>query len=94
MIIKAHPLPGKRQAKLLEISRSNVYCRRRRLRPGVIVERLWCSIKYEEVYLHAHRSVSAAKAGVGRYLEFYNGRRPHTALGKRTSDAACFTRPP
>jgi len=55
------------------------------------VERLWRSIKYEEVYLHACASVSAAKAGVGRYLEFSNGRRPHTALGDRTPDEAYFT---
>jgi putative transposase len=60
-------------------------------RDNVFVERLWRSIKYEEVYLHAYVSVSAAKAGVGRYLEFYNGRRPHTALGDRTPDEAYFT---
>jgi putative transposase len=60
-------------------------------RDNVFVERLWRSIKYEEVYLHAYPSVSAAKAGVGRYLEFYNGRRPHTALGDRTPDEAYFT---
>jgi putative transposase len=59
-------------------------------RDNVFVERLWRSIKYEEVYLHAYESVSAAKAGVGRYLEFYNGRRPHTALGDRTPDEAYF----
>jgi hypothetical protein len=57
----------------------------------LFVERLWRSIKYEEVYLHAYASVSDAKAGVGRYLEFYNGRRPHTALGDRTPDEAYFT---
>ena len=49
-------------------------------RDNVFVERLWRSIKYEEVYLHAYASVSAAKAGVGRYLEFYNDRRPHTVV--------------
>jgi putative transposase len=59
-------------------------------RDNVFVERLWRSIKYEEVYLHAYESVSAAKAGVGRYLDFYNRRRPHTALGDRTPDEACF----
>ena len=46
-------------------------------RDNVFVGRLWRSIKCEEVYLHAYDSVSAAKADVGRYLEFYNGRRPH-----------------
>jgi putative transposase len=60
-------------------------------RDNVFVERLWRSIKYEEVYLHAYQSVGAAKAGVGRYLDFYNRRRPHTALGDRTPDEAYFT---
>ena len=60
-------------------------------RENVFVERLWRSITYAEFYLHAHPGVSAAKAGVGRYLEFYNGRRPHTALGDRTPDEAYFT---
>ena len=60
-------------------------------RDNVFVERLWRSIKYEEVYLHAYDGVSAAKAGVARYLAFYNGRRPHTALGDRTPDEAYFT---
>lgn len=41
-------------------------------RDNVFVERLWRSVKYEEVYLHAYDSVAAAKAGIGRYLAFYN----------------------
>jgi putative transposase len=41
------------------------------------------ALKRHRVQLHAYASVSAAKAGVGRYLEFYNGRRPHTSLGDR-----------
>ena len=41
-------------------------------RDNVFVERLWKSIKYEEVYLHAYESVSAAKTGIGRYISFYN----------------------
>ena len=49
-------------------------------RDNVFVERLWKSIKYEEVYLHAYETVSAARSGIGRYLEFYNSRRPHSAL--------------
>lgn len=53
-------------------------------RDNVFVERLWKSIKYEEVYLHAYETVSAAKSGIGRYLEFYNGRRPHSALDGMT----------
>jgi putative transposase len=55
-------------------------------RDSVFVERLWKSIKYEEVYLHAYDTVSAARSGIGRYLEFYNSRRPHSALGRYTPD--------
>jgi putative transposase len=55
-------------------------------RDNVFVERLWKSVKYEEVYLHAYESVSAAKAGIGRYLAFYNTRRPHSALDRKTPD--------
>jgi putative transposase len=59
-------------------------------RDNVFVERLWKSIKYEEVYLHAYESVSEARAGIGRYVTFYNTRRPHTALDRRTPDAVYF----
>ena len=53
-------------------------------RDNVFVERLWRTIKYEEVYLHAYASVSEARASIGRYLTFYNGRRPiHRLTGKR-----------
>jgi putative transposase len=55
-------------------------------RDNVFVERLWRSIKYEEVYLHAYDTVSAAHQGVGRYLTFYNQIRPHQALDGRTPD--------
>ncbi|HFD1171301.1 TPA: IS3-like element ISKpn11 family transposase, partial [Klebsiella pneumoniae] len=48
-------------------------------RDNVFVERLWRSIKYEEVYLHAYKTVSEARAGIGRYLAFYNSRRPHSS---------------
>ena len=48
--------------------------------------RLWKSVKYEEVYLKAYDSVSEARAGIGRYFEFYNGRRPHSSLGGMTPD--------
>jgi putative transposase len=63
-------------------------------RDNVFVERLWKSIKYEEVYLHAYDSVSAAKSGIGRYLEFYNRRRPHSTLDGKTPDAVYFANPP
>ena len=49
-------------------------------RDNVFVERLWRSVKYEEVYLRAYDSVSEARASIGRYLNFYNGRRPHSSL--------------
>ncbi len=45
-------------------------------RDNVFVERLWRSIKYEEVYLHAYETVSAAREGIRRYINFYNTRRP------------------
>lgn len=53
----------------------------------MFVERLRKSITYEEVYLHANESVFDAKAGIGRYVTFYNSRRPHTALDRHTPDA-------
>jgi putative transposase len=59
-------------------------------RDNVFVERLWRSIKYEEVYLHAYESVSHAKAGLGRYIGFYNAHRPHSSLDKRTPDEFYF----
>ena len=53
-------------------------------RDNVFVERLWKSIKYEEVYLHAYETVSAAQQGLARYLTFYNQTRPHRALDGHT----------
>ena len=63
-------------------------------RDNVFVERLWRSIKYEEVYLRAYDTVSEARASLGRYLAFYNGRRPHSSLDRQTPDQASFTRLP
>ena len=54
---------------------------------NIFVERLWRSVKYEEVYLHAYESVSEARAGLARYFAFYNQERPHQALGYQTPDA-------
>jgi hypothetical protein len=48
-------------------------------RDNVFVERVWRSIKYEEVYLHAYTSVSEARTSIGRYLAFYNSTQPETA---------------
>lgn len=59
-------------------------------RDNVFVERIWKSVKYEEVYLRAYVSVSDARASIGRYLAFYNGRRPHQSLGRQTPDQAYF----
>jgi putative transposase len=59
-------------------------------RDNVFVERLWKTIKYEEVYLHAYDTVSDARAGLTRYIEFYNRRRPHRALDGMTPDAVYF----
>nr|WP_261399229.1 IS3 family transposase [Leisingera daeponensis] len=50
---------------------------------NIFVERLWRSLKYECVYLHAWETGSEAKAGVGRWIEFYNRKRPHSALGRK-----------
>ena len=60
-------------------------------RDNVFVERLWRSVKYEEVYLHAYDSVGEARNSIGRYLDFYNGRRPHSSLDGATPDHAYFT---
>ena len=55
-------------------------------RDNIFVERLWRSIKYEEVYLRGYDSVSEACASIGQYLTFYNGRRPHLSLAGKTRD--------
>ena len=63
-------------------------------RDNVFVERLWRSVKYEEVYLRAYDSVGDARASIGRYLNFYNARRPHSSLDGTTPDQAYFVPPP
>jgi len=62
-------------------------------RDNVFVERLWRSVKYEEVYLHAYANVAEARASIDRYLTFYNGRRPHRSLDRETPDWAYFNSP-
>ena len=60
-------------------------------RDNVFVERLWRTIKYEEVYLRAYASVPEARASIGRYIDgFYNVRRPHSSLDRQTPDEAYF----
>ena len=51
---------------------------------NIFVERLWWSVKYEEVYLKAYQNGTEARKGIGAYLDFYNRERPHQALGYRT----------
>ncbi len=57
---------------------------------NVLVERLWKSVKYEEVYLHAYDSVAHARQGLHRYFQFYNQRRPHSSLDGKTPDSVYF----
>jgi putative transposase len=57
-------------------------------RDNVFVERFWRTIKYEEVYLRAYDGVEEARQSIGRYIAFYNARRPHAALDGRTPDQA------
>ena len=65
-------------------------------RDNVIVERFWRSLKYEEVYLRAYESVPEAKDFIGRYIEFYNGRRPHSggAAAVGIKNLLCITGDP
>ena len=63
-------------------------------RDNVFVERLWRSVKCEEVYLHACETVSVARAGLNRYFLFYNSHRPHSSLDRKTLDEVYFNIPP
>ena len=65
-----------------------------RWRDNVFVERVWKSIKYEEVYLHAYETVQEARTLIGRYIEFYNTIRPHSSLNGFTPDQVYFNRLP
>jgi len=59
-------------------------------RDNVFIERFWKSLKYEEVYLHAYDSMMIAKASIARYINFYNGDRPHSSLDGRTPNSVYF----
>jgi len=63
-----------------------------RWRDNVFVERIWRSIKYEEVYLHAYASVNEARTSLSRYIDFYNAARPHSSLKAKTPDQVYFNR--
>lgn len=54
---------------------------------NVFIERFWRSVKYEDVYLHAYGDLGTARAGIGRYVEYYNGKRRHSSLGRNTPNA-------
>ena len=62
-------------------------------RDNVFIERFWRSVKYEEVYLHAYDGVVEARGSISRYISFYNSRRPHLSLDRRTPDEAYFNPP-
>ena len=57
---------------------------------NVFVERLWRSVKYEDVYLRAYETPAELRKGLARYFDFYNARRRHSALDRRTPDAVYF----
>mgnify|MGYP001818310781 CR=1 FL=1 len=61
---------------------------------NVFIERLWRSVKYEEVYLRAYETPTELRAGLTRYFDFYNSRRRHSALDRRTPDGCTSARPP
>ena len=63
-------------------------------RDNVFVERLWKSVKYEEVYLKAYNTVSEARTSIGKYFEFYNRRRPHSSLDRMTPEQLYFNQRP
>ncbi len=59
-------------------------------RDNVFVERLWQSVKYEEVYLKAYQSVTHARQSLGKYLDFYNRNRPHSTHAASTPETVYF----
>ena len=60
-------------------------------RDNVFIERLWRSVKYEDIYLRAYDSVSEVKTGLNRYFNFYNSLRPHSSLDGKTPDQVYFS---
>jgi putative transposase len=66
--------------------------RKGRFLDNIFIERLWRSLKYECVYLHAWETGSVAKSGIGKWMEFYNHKRPHSALGGKPPAVVYFSR--
>lgn len=62
-------------------------------RDNIFVERLWKSVKYEEIYLHGYDAVAEVRQALARYFDFYNRRRPHSTLDRKTPDTAYFNQP-
>ncbi len=63
-------------------------------RDNIFVERLWRSVQYKEVSLQAYESVAAARAGLARYFQLYNNRRPHSSVGGQTPNQVYVQQPP
>ena len=64
-----------------------------RWRDNVFIERLWRSLKYEEIYLKAYESVALAEKGIGDWMSFYNQERRHASLGRMTPDQVYYNLP-
>jgi putative transposase len=76
-------------ARAIRISMDGKYASR----DNVFVERLWRTIKYEEIYLRAYASVSEARGYIGHYIGFYNSWRPYSPLDGKAPDQAYFNQP-
>jgi putative transposase len=59
---------------------------------NVFVERLWRSVKYEDIYLKGYENLKGLRLGLAKYFEFYNERRPHQGLGYRTPSEVYFNK--
>ena len=70
-----------------QLTLNQIATHRGRALDNVFIERLWRSVKYEEIYLHDHRHVPEARLGLGRHFDFYNHQRLHQALDYRTPAA-------
>ena len=79
----AEQFTGELEAEDIAISMDG----RGRCMDNIFIERLWRSLKYEEVYLKDYATVSEARAGIDGYFRFYNHQRPHQSLQNRTPAA-------